>query len=367
MAHQIRRKFSIAAILLVVLTSLWAIGRVGLGTIPGLSSASANAFGWPFNELSEYSAFSATSPLGSLIFTLLGSNDPKVFLGLHVLAVVTAITLTLWWVTLMVPRESRLLGFRLLILSPWVALLLIFLGSYDPFTVIGFALLLLAWNFNRGPMIVVAAGIIGFQHFEQGIFAASAAFLTAIALRERLPAKYIDRRKYLMTLLGLVAGKIILTLILTESSSSGAFGRGAFWTAEWFRISIVTSINFWAVLLLSLFAGSWGLIVVTALSLEKRQKSILFFAFVLCFFPSLIVLDHTRVFVMTSMMALSIITVAFVSSKEIFSKKEFYYVEALAWLIVPVSVWVGMDGTPYLNPVGSLDQLIIFYNQVLNL
>jgi hypothetical protein len=50
-----------------------------------------------------------------------------------------------------------------------------------------------------------------------------------------------------------------------------------------------------------------------------------------------------------------------------FGKKDFVYVEALAWLIVPLSVWVGMDGTPYLHNVGSLDQLIMFYNQVTRL
>ena len=60
---QSRYKFSTITKVLVVLSGVWAIGRVGLSTIPGLSSAANNAFGWPFNELSQYSAFSATSPV----------------------------------------------------------------------------------------------------------------------------------------------------------------------------------------------------------------------------------------------------------------------------------------------------------------
>lgn len=360
-------KFTTIAKILVVLSAVWAIGRVGLSTIPGISSAADNAFGWPFNELSQYSAFSATSPVGSILFTLMGRNDPRIFLGLHVVALVVAVLAMLWWVKLMTPRSTRLMAFRLVFLSPWVALLLIFLGSYDPFTVIGFVLLLLAWKTSKPVLVLGASFLLGFQHFEQSFFAVIAAFLTAIALRERLPAGYIQPKQFVFALSGLVFGKLALTLILTLSSSSGAFGRSAFWSAEWLRMSLVTSVNFWAVLFLSLFAGSWGLVVATSLSVQRRQQFLLLAAFLLCLIPALITLDHTRVFVMSSVMALSIITVAFARSSETFKSKESIYVEVLAWVIVPISVWVGMDATPYLHPVGSLDQLIIFYNQLVSL
>lgn len=367
MEAQSKINFSLITKILVVLSGLWAIGRVGVSTIPGLSSAADNAFGWPFNELTQYSAFSATSPVGSIVFTLMGRNDPRVFLGMHVVAVVVAVAVMLWWVKLLTPRTTRLMALRLVFLSPWVALLLIFLGSYDPFTVIGFGLLLLALKTNKSILVLLAGLLLGFQHFEQSVFAVIAAFLTAIALRERLPIGYLQLRKFVFTFIGLILGKLLLTLILTLSSSSGAFGRSAFWSAEWIRMSLVTSVNFWSVLLLSLFAGSWGLVVVTGLSVQRRQQFTLFVAFLTCLVPALITLDHTRVFVMSSLMALSIITVAFARSSNSIRPKEFIYVEALAWLIVPITVWVSMDATPYLHPVGSLDQLIIFYNQVLNL
>ena len=353
--------------ILIVLSGLWAIGRVGLSTIPGISSAADNAFGWPFNELSQYSAFSATSPLGSIFFTAIGRNDPRVFLGVHIVAVVVALVAILWWVKLMTPRSTRLMAFRLVILSPWVALLLIFLGSYDPFTVIAFALLLLAWKTNNSLLVLLAGALVGFQHFEQSVFAVTAAFLVATALKDRLPIGYLSLRKFVFTLSGMVLGKLSLTLILTFGSSSGAFGRSAFWSAEWIRISLVTSVNFWAVLLLSLFAGSWGLVVFMGLSVQRREQLFLLTAFFVCLLPAVITLDHTRVFVMSSLMALSIMTVAFARSSDSIGSKEYIYVEALAWLILPLTVWVGMDATPYLHNVGSLDQLIIFYNQVVNL
>ena len=367
MNEKVRNSFPLIALFLVAASALWAVARVGLSTIPGIASAADSAFGWPSNDLSQYSAFAATSPIGSLIFTLIGISDPVVFLSLHVVAVVAALVLTLWWVAAMTPRSSRLMAFRLVILSPWVALLLIFLGSYDPFTVIGFALVLLSWTYNKTLLIFLAGVIVGFQHFEQSLFAVLAAYLVIVALQDHLPSNFLNLRQLLFTLSGLISGKLALTLILTVSSESGAFGRGAFWTAEWFRISFVTSVNFWAVFLLSLFAGSWGLIVVTTLSVRRKQQTTLFAAFVLCLIPAVFTLDHTRVFAMTSMLSLSIITVVFARSAHQFSRKDFVYVEALAWLVVPISAWVGMDGTPYLHNVGSLDQLIIFYNQVTSL
>jgi len=363
----VRSKIPGIALALVAASVLWAVTRVGLSTIPGIATAADSAFGWPFKELSQYSAFSATSPIGSFIFTIVGNSDPVVFLGLHVVALAAALVLTLWWVAAMTPRRSRFMAFRLVILSPWVALLLIFLGSYDPFTVIGFALVLLSWLYNKTPLIFLGGVILGFQHFEQSVFAVLAAYLVVVAMRDRLPQDFLSPRKLLFTLSGLISGKLALTLILTLSSESGAFGRGAFWTAEWFRISLVTSVNFWAVFLLSLFAGSWGLIVVVSLSVRRKQQVVLFAAFLLCLIPAVFTLDHTRVFVMTSMLSLSIITVVFARSTDLFSSRDFVYVEALAWLVVPLSVWVGMDGTPYLHNVGSLDQLIIFYNQVTSL
>jgi hypothetical protein len=366
-SQKVRSNFTVIALALVAASMLWAVTRVGLSTIPGIATAADSAFGWPFKELSQYSAFSATSPIGSLIFTVIGNSDPVVFLGLHVVALVVALVLTLWWVAALTPRSSRLMAFRLVILSPWVALLLIFLGSYDPFTVIGFALVLLSWTYNKTLLILLAGVILGFQHFEQSVFALLAAYLVVVALPDRLPPDFVSPKKILFTLSGLISGKLALTLILTLSSESGAFGRGAFWTAEWFRISFVTSVNFWAVFLLSLFAGSWGLIVVVSLSVRRKQQAILFVAFLLCLIPAVLTLDHTRVFVMTSMLSLSIITVAFARSIDLFSSRDFVYVEVLAWLVVPLSVWVGMDGTPYLHNVGSLDQLIIFYNQVTSL
>jgi hypothetical protein len=58
--------------------------------------------------------------------------------------------------------------------------------------------------------------------------------------------------------------------------------------------------------------------------------------------------------------SLSIINVEFASLSEKFKSKEFCYVEFLARVIVLTIVWVGMDSTPYLHPVGSLDQLSNF-------
>jgi len=349
------------------MAALWAIGRVGFGTIPGLPVAASNAFGWPSNVLSEYSAFAATSPIGAAIFTAIGINDPKVFLLLHMFVAIMAVGLTLWSVFLMLPKGGGSSAFRLVILSPWVALLVIFLGSYDPFTVLAFSLLLLAWRSRHLTVTFLTGVILGFQHFEQSVFAVIAASLTAFALKDRLPPDLSSIKKFLATLGGLVSGKLVLTVILINSPVSEAFGRSTYWTLEWFRISLVTSVNFWAVFLLSLFAGSWGLILFTVSRIERQQRWILFAALIVCLVPAVITLDHTRVFVMISMLSLTLVTIAAFRDSSFAGSKERKLIEALAWVIVPITLWVSMDGTPYLNQVGSLDQMIIFISEFGNL
>ena len=352
--------------MLFVFATLWAVARVGPGTIPGISGAAENAFGWPTNDLTEYSAFVANSPIGSIMVTVLGWSSPLQFLVLHIIAVVIAISLVLTWTVTMTTGNLRLSAMRMVVLSPWFAMLVIFLGSYDPFTIIGFALVLFAWSSKKVVYVALAGAYLGFQHFEQGLVAVLSALLVAAALAEKLPEGYVSRVKAGVTFAALVAGKLILTITLLLAAPSGAFGRSAFWSFEWFRISVVTSINFWPVLLLSLFAGSWGLITYVFLQLNSKQRVLISIAFMVCLVPAILTLDHTRVFVIASMMSLSIITVASFNSGSVEIKGNRMWIEAMAWLIVPVSVWASMDGTPYLHPVGALDQFIIFVNQLAN-
>lgn len=365
--QRLTKRFRLIATLSVVLAGLWAIARVGFGTIPGISSAANNAFGWPTNELAQYSAFSATSPTGAVVFTILGRDEPSYFLVIHLVAVAVAIALTLWVVAAMTPLNSRQMSMRLVLLSPWVALLFIFVGSYDPFTIIGFALLLWSWKTNKKLLVVCAGIYLGFQHFEQSVFAVLAAVFIVQALRNKLPRDLLQRRQIVSTFAGIIIGKILLTVILDFGSDSDLFGRSAFWSAEWIRISLVTSANFWAVFLLSLFAGSWALVVATAFSVNRRRQIYFLGGIGICLLPALVTLDHTRVFVMTSMISLTLITIAFARTIETSKSRNVIIVESMAWLIVPMSVWVGMDGTPYLNPAGSIDQFIIFINQFNNL
>lgn len=362
MQSDLHTRFKYTSIVLVFLSCVWAVLRVGLGQIPGLDSAADNAFGWPNVSLSEFSAFAATSPTGALTYTVLGQRNPHVFLLIHVVAVVIAISLAVMWVRNMSDPEKRNRSTRLVVLSPWVAMLFIFLGSYDPFTIIGFTLLLWSWQ-NRYSYWSFAAGIfLGFQHFEQAFLGIVGAALVLMAVGDSFDRRYASRRHIIVSLTGVVLGKVLLTLILTMGSDTGAFGRSSYWTLEWIRISVVTSINFGAVFLLSLFAGLWALVIYVYLGTPRKRKHFLILAFLVCFLPAFITLDHTRVFVMVSFMGLMLLIVSVSQRGFKLPRRAGNLIEVMAWIVVPISVWVGMDGSPYLYQVGSLDQLIIFMN-----
>ena len=350
-----------AALLLAAI--LWAIMRVGIGAITGVADAASNAFGWPSNELSDYSAFTSSSPVGAIIFTSIGNSGERFYLLLHAVATLVSIIVILSFVWCMASGLGRTSAIRVTILSPWVALLIIFLGSYDPFTIFGFGLLLWSLRSKSWVLSLLAGFYLGFQHFEQSVVAIVAVSLVIIAVRENLPHRFARREQLIGALAGAISGKIILTIILEKSSDSETFGRSVYWTGEWFRISAITSVNFGAVFLMSLFAGLWGLVGYVFIRSAVRERLFLGLAFFVLLVPAILTLDHTRVFVMGSMLSLTVLTISVYRNGSEPSGPTIKLLELLAWIIIPISVWVGMDGTPYLHPVGSLDQLIIFVRQ----
>jgi len=99
-----------------------------------------------------------------------------------------AIALMCVWVSTSIDlRMQRARGARLMLLTPMTAILFLSIGSYDPYTVIGFALGLFAWRRNSLPLMTLAGAYMGFQHFEQSLVAVTAVGLLTTGLAGGFP------------------------------------------------------------------------------------------------------------------------------------------------------------------------------------
>lgn len=357
---EVRRTSAAVTWLLALVAALWAVLRVAPGTIPDVSQTAARSALWPQRDLGEFTEFVRTSPLGQIAYRIGGALGTWEYVLIHALAAMGAVALLAWWLARQVPAGRRGVAVRLVVLSPVVAVLVVFLGAYDPFTVIGMAALLFAWA-SGSRWAVVAAGVyLGFQHFEQGLVVVIVGAVAAYALRGRPGA---DRPTPAWAYLGLVVGKAALTLVLQMATGDGLSGRSSYLVWEWVRPALVSTVNFGPVLLLSLFAGLWALVVVGLLRLQLRQRLLMLLAFALCLVPMAVAADHTRIYVLCALVPLLMLTADVLRGGDV-TGHELVLVEAMAWLVVPLFVWTSSDGTGYLQHTGVYDLWVMFGQQV---
>lgn len=335
----------------------WAIIRVSPGHLFTNLGAELGE-GWPYR--SSAVGYPRNSPVGPLIAQASGVDTAGLFVLLNFLVALIGVALAAGWVASQLPdAPRRWRGARLVILAPALAIMLTFLGNYDPFTVLGLALVLWAWS-SRKPWAMLISGLfIGFQHFEQGLFALALIGVVALATsQERLPSP----RLLGWTLSGVLAGKVGLTLTL------GLLGVDPFNDRNdalgiHFRDSVVGTINFAPAFLTSLFAGLWAVVVVVALRLPGiRSRLLLATAFAIAVLAATIVLDHTRVFAIISFPALCVLIVAFLAQEPDQTATLPRLVETMAWLVIPFQVFSSGSDTRVLD-LAWADRLIILFLQ----
>ena len=338
----------------------WAVLRVAPGTIPDVAAAAARSAQWPQKDLPEFSAYVRTSPVGQVAYQLGGALGTWEYVLIHALAAVACVALLAWWLAREVPADRRWTARRLVVLSPVAAVLLVFLGAYDPFTVLGVAALLFAWTSGRRWALLLAGTYLGFQHFEQGLIVVTVSTIVALAIG---PALGGGRRTPAWAYLGLLAGKLLLSLALLVATGDAVSGRGSYVVWEWVRPAVVSGLNFGPVLLLSLFAGAWAIVVAGFLRSGTRSRLLLVLAFAVCLVPTAIAADHTRIFVLCSLPGLMMLT-ALVLADPTVSAGEVVLIEALAWIVTPLFVWQASEGFGYVQHTGVLDLYQMFAQQV---
>lgn len=347
---------------------LWAFFRVGPQTSVGLEEDVQRALAWPNPELDGLNSYTRTSPIGPIIFKVSGSAEPSFYLLIHMFAGILGILLlTLWAYHVVELSANRWRAARIVILAPVTGMIFLSLGNYDPFTLLGFVFALWAWSRGSITLMVIAGTYLGVQHFEQSAVAVVAWSIGVIAFRDHLPRR-IARRNPLWTALGIVLGKALLSAYFLLNGINAAEGRGAYFTdLTWPRSAVVGSINHFPILLLSLFAGLWGIVLVSFFILKSvRERILLIGAFALPTVAAVTTLAQSRVFVLSTVPITMLMIIVVLSNVDV-SRNSLLLgvIEGIAWIIVPLHLYVSTTTEQALiTTTNALDFNIMFLGRL---
>jgi hypothetical protein len=331
-----RQRGQVLGLIGVVAAFGWSILRAGPTVTPSLDALVAAAQAWPQRLPGEFEAFYADSPLGLLVARAVGSGSTTAYLWTSALALVLVACCWALWAWLNAPSSQRWRAARLAVLSPVVGVLAAWLGFYDPWTMLAWAVVLFAWLSGSRALLAVSGGLLGFQHMEHGLLGLAALLLVWVAVRPGLP----DRLRATnpgWAAIGVVAGKAVLLLVLVSAGSS-ASGRTSWlgtYLADWTKVAVNTG----PMLVWSLFAGSWAIVVAFWLAdSSRRTRTLLAGALIVGLVATLLSGDRPRVFVLVMAPALLLLTIAYLQRRE-GNRTELRLVETVVWLAPAVTLW----------------------------
>jgi len=340
----------------VLVAFVWSIVRSGATISPGLSDAYNAAVIWPRVPSGEFSSFYADSALGILVFRALPLQSEQQFLLLSATAAITAVIALAGWAAWAVPSEFKSRAVRLMLLAPLPAVLFNWLGFYDGFTALAWAAIFWAWASGNRVLLVLAGILLGLQHFEQGVLGLIALTLVWFAVRSNL-REPLRNRVPIWAVIGLGIGKVILmtTLALNGSELSGRTSGVSAYYREW----IITAINTGPMLLWSLFAGSWAIVIAWWLRESHRRNQILvILAIALALGAALISGDRPRVFIMITAPLLLVLTIGLLMDQGL-SRRSWIGIETIVWIGPPIALW----GSKVVNS-NALDHLIMTFSSL---
>lgn len=332
----VRRRGPVVGILGVVLALAWSLLRAGPTVTPSLDALLAAAQVWPQRLPGEFEAFYADSPVGLLVARLLGATTPGAYLWVS--AVATLVVAACWavWSWVNAPDGQRWRAARLAVLAPLFGVLATWLGFYDPFTMLAWAVVLFAWLSGSRVLLAASGVLLGFQHLEHGLLGMAALVLVWAAVRPDLPRRLATANPG-WAVIGVLAGKAVLLLVLMSNGVT-ASGRTAWlgvYLADWTKVAVNTG----PILLWSLFVGSWAIVVAFWLAEPTRgARLMLMAAFLVGVLATVASGDRPRVFVMVMAPALLVLTVAYLRRRQD-SITELRLVESVVWLAPVVTLW----------------------------
>lgn len=320
----------------VVAALVWSMLRAGPTVTPALDSLVAAARIWPQRLPDEFAAFYTDSPLGLLLARTLGLGTAGSYLWLSLVATTAAaLSLAAWaWIT--APASQRWRAARLTVLAPVVGVMAAWLGFYDPWTMLAWAVVLFAWLSGSRTLLVLSGVLVGFQHFEHGLLGLIALVLVWHAVSHDVPSR-LRLSNPGWSLVGIFAGKaVLLTMFLaSESSATGRASWVGVYVGDWTKVAVNTA----PILLWSLFAGSWAIVVAFWMSQPRaRARLALLAALMVGLAATALSGDRPRVFVIVMAPALLLLTIAYLQRRQD-QTTELRIVESVVWLAPVVTLW----------------------------
>ena len=348
---------TLVSFLVALMALLWSAYRSGIGIYPALTWQWTAIESWPQRSTEAFQGYISDSPTGPILAKLLGLSSQNQYVFVHLLAsLIVILLLASWAFTQFENSHEKWLAVRLSFLAPISAVLFTWIGTYDVFTVLGWAIALYAYT-SRKRFLILASGIfLGFQHFEHSLFALAIFAIIILALGDRLPRTLLPRLLWWMAG-GLLLGRALLGAIFMIS------GQGATTRSEWITTFVkdwtVTGVNIGPQLLWSLFAGFWILVLALFLGLRNhRPRFLLAAAFGLGLVATLLSGDRPRIFIIVMFPALMLALVAYIANSRD-SPRERKLVEFSIWLAPVIFFW----GNSVFNS-NSLDLFIMTVNQL---
>jgi hypothetical protein len=210
-----------------------------------------------------------------------------------------------------------------------------------------------------GDRRILAAGVgvlLGLQHFEQSVVILVSLSLYAWLVRRHRLSWDPTVAGTLLALGGVIVGKVALAVFLAQQGFSSAGGR--LWWVQGDRLGVYLDQlqATWPVLLWSLFAGSW-LVVIAWAGRARLGRWSLLLVFVPPLLASVLAEDHTRLFALTAWPLLMLLMLRLAAAEKEADETEgaavggirLRHVEYLSWVALPVVVWgshVLMFGVP---------------------
>lgn len=150
----------------LVLVCVWVLWRTGPGKVPYLPALEGPARNWPHSEVVPDSQYRLRIPLDQLIYRLLPEHSIAIYLLLHAVCLLLSALLLGWWLCRRLGRPAGLVAVMVVALAPVTAVLLLWIGMYDAFSILVWVTVLIALG-RRGGWQFTAAMLAGMQDFEQ--------------------------------------------------------------------------------------------------------------------------------------------------------------------------------------------------------
>lgn len=318
-----------------VAACVWVVIRSGTAFLGEPEGGLLAAAAWPQTTDQWELDFLGESPVNLVIVRALGIETARGWYVLHGIAAVLAIAAWALVTAAATARGHRWAASRWIILTPFAAVLLAWMGSYDPFTVISLAIVFVGLVTNRVWLLGLGAFLLGIQHFEQGVLSLLALALTSAALGSHSPIR-IPRSRGWVVAVGLAAGKILLLTTLAVSRG-GLDGRSS-WLEQYLGEWTLTAANILPLLAWSLFAGGWGIVITQAVNVGSlRARLLLLAAFLVGILGLALSGDRPRVFVIVALPALALLTASLLSDER--DRRVRIVVESMLWLGTPIIFW----------------------------